>query len=322
MQDQSWSTVEPTLPEPLIDSLQAWVAARSGGAEMTGFSCAQHSNDVAELTFNHGRSLMVKRGRYDWVAERFANSRAAAGVLREEAGLEAPKPLDLPADIDDRPLEVYWRIERPTLAQVWGTLGEAGRTSALRSWGVMLRRTHSVGLDGWGPLSGGARYPTLEAYLDADVHGRLVPAVYGEWPEAGGAVEALGRAVARVSASVAGRAPVLAHGDVHMGNILCVLEGDAARCVGLLDLEDVTSGVAESDLAIAEVLHGPHFNQPLEAGWERPVLDGYGTRPDPYALRFFRGLHLANLGFFSALVGDVEHAADVLTALDREVSRL
>ena len=321
MQQESWSPVEPTLPEPLIDSLQEWVASRDG-AEMTGVSFAQHSNDVAELAFDDGRSLMVKRGRYDWVAGRFANSRAAAGVLRDEAGLEAPDPLDLPAGIDERPLEVYWRIDLPTLAQIWSTLGGAARTGALRSWGVMLARVHSVELEGWGPLSGAGRHASLEAFLRSDLDGRLLPAVYGEWLDAGPAVEALARAVPRLCAAAVGRTPVLVHGDVHMGNILCERVGDGARCVGVLDLEAAGTGLAESDLAIAEVLHGPLFNQPLPSGWEQPVLAGYGDRPDPYAIRFFRAFHLANLGFFSALVGDVEHAADVLAALEREVSDL
>lgn len=321
MQHETWGPVEPSLPEPLIDSLQEWVASRDG-AEMTGVSYAQHSNDVAELMFDDGRSLMVKRGRYNWVSGRFANSRAAAGVLRDEVGLKAPDPLDLPAGIDDAPLEVYWRIELPTLAQIWPSLNGKERSRALRSWGVMLRRVHSTDLEGWGPLSGAGRQATLEAFLRVDVDGRLMPAVYGQWPDAGAAVEALARAGPRLAASAEGRTPVLVHGDVHMGNILCEPAGDGPRCVGLLDLEAATTGLAESDIAIAEVLHGPLFNQPLARGWEQHVLEGYGERPDPYAVRFFRGFHLANLGFFSALVGDVEHAAEVLTALEREVAEL
>lgn len=314
--------IEPSLPGELIDTLTDWVARHEDGARMLDVSFAQHSNDVAEIRFDHGRTLMVKRGRYDWVAGRFANARAASDVLREEAGLEAPEPLDIPPEIDERPLEVYWRIDVPTLAQLWPSLDESERAHALRTWGAMLRRVHAIRLSGWGPLSGGQRHPSLRRYLEADVHHRLMPAVYGEWPEAGGAVEALARAIPRVVGRAAGRWPVLVHGDVHMGNILCDPEGDAPSCVGLLDLEAATTGLPESDVAIAEVLHGPFFNQALPAGWDRPVLEGYGQPLNPYVLRFFRAFHLANLGFFSALVGDAEHAVEVGRALTAEVERL
>lgn len=314
--------IEASLPRPLIDTLRDWVATREDGAKMLDVSFAQHSNDVAELRFDHGRTLMVKRGRYDWVADRFANARAASDVLREEAGLEAPEPLDVPPDIDERPLEVYWRIDVPTLAQLWPSLGDRERTHALRTWGRMLRRVHAIRLTGWGPLSGGERHPSLRRYLESDVHHRLIPAVHGEWPAAGDAVEMLARAVPRIVGRVAGRWPVLVHGDVHMGNILCDPEGGLPRCVGLLDLEAATTGLPESDIAIAEVLHGPHFNQSLPAGWDRPLLEGYGAPLNPYVLRFFRAFHLANLGFFSALVGDVEHAEEVRGALEAEVDGL
>lgn len=319
MHEENTALVDGSLPAPLIDSLRELIAERTDGAEMIDLSFAQHSNDVAELRFDHGRTLMVKRGRYDWVAARFANARAASGVLRREAGIEAPAPLDLPDQLDEKPIEAYWRIEVPTLAQLWPDLGDRDRVQALESWGAMLRRVHAVRMQGWGPVAGGQKHPSLRRYLESDVHHRLLPAVHGEWPEAVAAVEAIARAVPRVAGRTAGRRPVLVHGDVHMGNILCDPAGGSPRCVGLLDLEAANTGLPENDLAIAEVLHGPLFNQALPEGWDGPVLEGYGAALNAYALQFYRAFHLANLGFFSALVGDVEHAAEVLAGLEAEV---
>src|SRR5690606_19739907 len=72
-----------------------------------------------------------------------------------------------------------------------------------------------------------------------------------------------------------------------------------------------------SDAASLDVLHGPHF----ERRWRDEGWEGYEPPLDPRALVFFRGPHLANLGFHSALAGHHEHAALVGSALEREVQR-
>lgn len=310
------------LPNPLIASLQGWIEAEAGGAEVTDVSFAQHSNDVAELRLDDGRRLMVKRGRFDWVGPRFENSRAASRLIRGEAGLAAPEPLELPEEIDDRPLEAYWRIELPTLRQAWPDLSNPEREQALVSWGEMLTRMHTVRLSRWGAIRGGPVHRSFEAYMEADLRTRLIPAVWGEWPEASAPVEELARAVTVLASRLRDRSPVMVHGDVHMGNILYDPDPDGAGCVGVIDLESASGGVAESDLAIAQVLHGPLFEQPLPAGFIGTVVESYGSRPDPFAMAFFRTYHIANLGFFSALVGDTEHASEVLGLLEAELGRL
>lgn len=315
-------TTDRTLPDPLVASLQGWVESEADGAEVTHVSFAQHSNDVAELRLDDGRRLMVKRGRFDWVAPRFENSRAASRLIRAEAGLAAPEPLDVPEEIDERPLEVYWRIELPTLSQAWPGLAPAARERALASCGEMLSRIHQVPLDRWGAIRGGHTDSTFLGYMGADLHDRLLPALWGEWSEAAAAVEELAGALPALASRLRDRTPVMVHGDVHMGNILYDPRLGSGECVGILDLESTAGGIAESDLAIAEVLHGPLFEQTLHEGWFQTVLESYGRPPDPFALAFFRTCHLANLGFFSVLVGDAEHASGVLRLLEAELERL
>lgn len=322
MLETPFTPTDPLLPEPLVESLQEWVEAQPGGAGVAGVSFAQHSNDVAELRLDDGRRMMVKRGRYDWAADRFDNSRAASAVLRHRVGLAVPEPLDVPDEMDDHPLEVYWRIELPTLSQVWPELDDHARTRALLSWGAMLRRMHSVQLAAWGPLRGGRRHETMDRYVGHDLYDRLIPAAWGEWRDAVPALEEHARHLPAVAERTRGREPAMAHGDVHMGNVLCRMDGRRPDCVGLLDLESAVALVPESDLAIAEVLHGPHFEQPIGGDWFEALLEGYGAAPDPLVMGFFRAYHLANLGFFSTLVGDAEHAALVLEALEQEVRNL
>lgn len=68
--------------------------------------------------------------------------------------------------------------------------------------------------------------------------------------------------------------------------------------------------------------HGPLFCHPLPEGWARWLREGYGSEPEPFALAFYRAYHLANLGYYSALVGHGEHAREVARALDAEVRAL
>lgn len=309
------------LPDPLLESI-AERACRTRDAEVCSVSVAEHSNDVAEIRFDDGRALMVKRGRFHWAAARFANSRAASKLLRQRAAIAVPEPLDFAEGLDERPLEIYWRIDLPTLSEGWGELSPRGRDRALRSWGRLVRRVHRIPMPGWGTLSGGTRFPSLKRYLLADLGERLLPAVRSEWPSGEESVQTLLEATPEIAPRAEERGPVLVHNDLHMQNVLCEPDADGVRCVGLLDLEAAIAGAPESDIAIASVLHGPHFEQWLRGDWLDRLLEGYDEPLDPVLLRFFRAYHLANLGFFSGLVGDVEHGEKVAEATAREVDLL
>lgn len=309
------------LSDRLIRSLLHVVHEETGGAapSSTVFR-GEHSNDVAELRFSNGRTLMVKRGRYEWAGPRFAASRLAAGLLKQKAGIVAPAPLGIPGEMTaEGPIEAYWRIELPTLQELWATLTEGHRREVLRSWGRLVRRVHRIKLAGHGPLpKARTEAVPLQEFLHTDLADRLLPATTHHWADACGVVECLLRVIPRV----AERAPTestLLHNDLHMGNILCEETGGTFHCVGLLDLEAAFAGPPEADLANLQVLHGPLFAQPLPGAWFQEVATGYGEDLDPLLLGFFRAYHLLNLGFYSALIGHAEHAGDVAAAAHAEV---
>ncbi|CAN5372342.1 hypothetical protein BH24GEM3_BH24GEM3_27540 [soil metagenome] len=300
----------------LVGSLLALVAKETDGTEARDVVFrGEHSNDLVEIRYADGRALMVKRGRYDWVAARFETSRVASELMRNRARITAPEPLALPADLDEQPLEAYWRIPLPTLQEVWPRLSADARAEVLRSWGELIRRVHEVKLSGHGALLGAQREPLrLTDFLEGDLAGRLRPAVIGMWPAALGILDQLIEAIPEVAARVREGEGTLIHNDLHMGNVLCSVEGDTARCVGLLDLEAALAGPPEADLANVNVMHGPHFAQPLEGSWFEQLRGGYGVEADPVVFAFFRTFHLLNLGFYSALVGHQEHAQEVADA--------
>ena len=311
------------LPERLVTALLRRVAADGPDpGEATICFHDQHSNDVAELRFADGRALMVKRGRYPWAGKRFETSRIASDLLRPR-GVIVPTPLPLPEGLDDRPVEAYWRIPLPTLQELWPGLSRREREDALRSLGSLLRRVHSVCLPEHGPLQATASTPIpLSAHLHEDLIGRLFPAVAADWPSAAGALGRLADAIPALASRLQGCEVAVVHNDLHVGNVLCEAGPDGVRCVGLLDLETAGGAPRESDLAVAQLHHGALFCQPLPDGWFRCLLEGYGTDPDPLVLSFYRAYHLANMGYYSALVGHREHAGEVARALDMEVETL
>lgn len=277
------------------------------------------SNDTLELSFGDDRVLMVKRGRHDWTRRMFRTAAAASELLRGSTDLAAPHPL--PLDLDSaEPLQAYWRIALPTLGELWPALDAAERVDALRSLGRLLRRTHQVRATGWGDLlepRRGAR--GLQDYLNHDLGGRLLPAVYAIWSDGLAPLERLIEAIPAVTGRVAPDEPVLSHSDVHIQNVVCRRTDGAVRCVGLLDLDNARALPPEADVASFQVLHGPLFNQRLEENELDAMLDGYGDPLDPLILGFFRAAHLCNLGFHSALVGDDLHAGWVAHAFHAEV---
>ena len=284
-----------------------------------------HSNEVLQLHMQDGRSLMLKRGRYDWARDRFAASSTASELLKRQGGIVVPDPLPLPEDVHDRPVQAYWHIPLPTLEELWPRLSAAGRNRALESWGRLIARVHEVEMDGWGGLAPNTpERGHLRSFLEWDLGDRLLPACRGTWAGAVPSIEMLLSFIPVVTERQDQRPPTLAHNDLHMGNVLCEIGSDGAdvECVGLIDLEAAIAAPPECDLASLEVLHGPFFEQHVSPRQRAAVWAGYDRPLDPWTVNFFRGLHLANTGFHSALVGHDEHADLVAQALQRTVERL
>jgi aminoglycoside phosphotransferase (APT) family kinase protein len=310
------------LPPELLESLLFSVAPEYTPDRGDITYRDQHSNDFAEIRIREGRSLIVKRARFAWAEPRFTASRIASTLIREATGVEVPAPLPLPAGLGDRAMEVYWRIETPTLQEVWSALDSRARAQALHSWGELTARLHSVQLEGWGPLGDPAtQNRTLGEFLEQELRDRLLPAVTGEWAGAVWIVERLLAEVPEVVQRTEGRSR-LVHNDLHMGNVLCAQDDLGIRCVGLIDLETAVAAPPEADLAAMEVHHGPLFEQLIPGHWVPTVMEGYRQPLDQRVVNFYRALHLVNMGFYSAMIGHEWHAERVAEAAAMEVGRL
>jgi hypothetical protein len=309
--------MQPDLIQPDGSEIPAeLVSALLRGAEGRAPSFAlenhgQFSNDLAVARLDDGRRLMVKRGRYEWSAGRFHTARRAGRLLRD-AGVTAPSSLDLPSGLEAHALDAYWRIELPTLAELWPVLDANERRTAMRSLGELVRRVHSAPVRGHGGLGGGGAVSISQA-LAGDLGGRLMPAVQAVWPDGVPLVDVLLGTIPEVVR----RAPddgVLLHGDLHIGNVLCERGAGTVRCVGLLDLECAHAGPRESDLARLAVLHTDLFHMGIEGPWLHQVLEGYADPLDPELVAYYSVYHLVQLGFHSAWVGHDVHAASVADA--------
>jgi aminoglycoside phosphotransferase (APT) family kinase protein len=256
----------------------------------------------------NGRTLMVKRARSSAAAGGFAAAREASRMLRARGEVVAPEYVRARDDAWDAPVLAYWKIERPTLAEVWEELEPGPRAAAMRSWGALAARVHHVRLSGYGALVGGGRAPTLEGDLSRALGVEMRATVAREWPGGSAALDAILTAIpALASRTTRGRA-VLVHNDLHMENILCEQDRAGVRCVGVLDLEAAVSGPPEADLARPLVLYGPIFGA-LPRVLTAELLAGYGARLDPVTLDFYRALHLLNIGLHCARRGLDDFAA-------------
>jgi aminoglycoside phosphotransferase (APT) family kinase protein len=283
-----------------------------------------HSNDIFELDFDDGRTLLLKRARHDWARESFMTSEQAGALLAESSDIVAPRPLPLAGDIADAPVQAYWRIPLPTLAQLWPSLADGQRVSALRSLGALLRRLHDIDAPHYGPLRGadGAAAHDLAGALTGDLQRRLLPAVHAHWSTGAWLLEWLIDRIAWADAMRGPAAASMVHNDLHLGNVLCRVAGDTVTCVGFLDLDGVAGSAPECDIAGFGVLHGPLFEQELDLRWHAEVAHGYGDGADPRMIAFFRCAHLANQGFSSGLLGHDEHAERIRQALHVELDAL
>lgn len=280
----------------------------------------EHSNLMAEVHLAPEQVLIVKEPKHypESAAERFRTCRYAAPLL-EEAGVLAPRYLDLPDRPEERPMLAYWRIPLRTMREVWPDLSDRQKTPVLRGYGALIARVHSVRPDGWGALLPGSGTSTLREFLVADLDWRLRPAVAGEW---GAGLETLDRLIAAIPGVAEigeARGPVLNHNDLHMSNVLCDATERVPRCVGLLDLEAAVSMPPELDFARLMVYHGPLFGQPLLGPWFERIWEGYGQPLHPSLLAFFKAYHLLNIGFHMAVNGNGAHATQTLAAAREEL---
>jgi aminoglycoside phosphotransferase (APT) family kinase protein len=285
--------------------------------------CTEHSNHMAEVQLQPDRVLIVKEPRHylESAGARFRTCRRAA-LLLADAGVTAPRYLPLPGIPDERPMLAYWKIPLRTLREIWPDLSDRQKTPLLRGYGKLIGRLHSIRMSGWGSIDPEESSPSLDAFLQSDLGGRLRPALSVEWPAALPALDALIDAIpAAVEASGDGGG-VLNHNDLHMSNILCE-EGEAGvDCAGVLDLEAAVSMPPELDFARLLVYHGPLFGQPLDGCWFQRIWEGYGKPLDPGQLAFFKTYHLLNIGFHMAINGNGAHATQTLDAANEELGAL
>jgi aminoglycoside phosphotransferase (APT) family kinase protein len=323
---RDWSVpMQPDLIQPdgseISPELVSAVLRGALGVPTPSFTLENHgqySNDLAVAQLDDGRRLVVKRGRYDWSAGRFRTARIAGRVLRD-AGIAVPCPLDLPPGVAQPALDAYWRIEAPTLAELWPRLSARERHSAMRSLGALVRRVHSAPVRGHGALGGSET--SLSRALAGDLGVRLMPAVQAAWPDGVPLVDALLRAIPEVVRR-APRDGVLLHGDLHTGNVLCEHTPGTVRCLGLLDLESAHAGPPESDLARLAVMHTDLFHMEIEGPWLRWLLEGYEDPVEPDLVAFYSVYHLVQLGFYSAWLGHDVHAASVADAARAAVAAI
>jgi hypothetical protein len=199
---------------------------------------------------------------------------------------------------------------------------EAERADVLKSWGDLARSAHSVTFHGFGPLpDAGEPRESLSEFVHAEVEDRLRPAVAAIWPAGMQALDPLCEAVDAVASAVGDTIPSLLHHDMHMGNVLVRREEGRYRCVGFIDLESVQAGPPEADIANATVQHDPLFAQEEpHPAFAEYFSEGYGRPPDPLPLGFYETYHLINFGFYSALIGNGEHARLVAEAADESAA--
>lgn len=275
------------------------------------------NNNVTEVRFGDGRSLIVKRAPHAWSARRFRAAKTAAYLLRQR-GVEAPEHLPVPEKVGEQPVMTYWRIPLPTLNEVWPTLGGDERSITIESWGALLETAHRVTFDQFGSLPGtGKSHETPGDFLRADLEDRLRPAMKTIWPDGMKALDALSDAVDKIDDAVAGAIPSLLHQDMHMGNVLVRRENGRYRCAGFIDLESAQTGPREADIASALVQHGVLFglDEPHQ-DFLRDLTIGYGRPLHPFLLRYYEIYHLVNYGFYSAMTGAERHAEDVARAAE------
>lgn len=275
------------------------------------FSPSGFSNNIIRLTFEDGRKMIIKQSPYDWAQPRFESSRKVSQLIRQQSSIIAPQHLEVPEEVTENPTIAYWYLPFPTLEELWPELSFEQRKKASQSLGRMLREMHQIKVSSYGPLHENCSYRSAFSFMHNDLQNRLKPAIAEEWPEALPVISQLTKSAQDLSDM--NQDLILVHNDIHLGNILCESHDGEVQCVGLLDLEEAGGGIWEADLASAITLHHPlFFRNKVNGRWLKEfgqfIAEGYDKKPNQELLLFFRIYHLINLGFFSAISEDYEHA--------------
>ncbi|HLT35929.1 MAG TPA: aminoglycoside phosphotransferase family protein [Enhygromyxa sp.] len=304
-----------------VEAVVSRLGDRLGGATPTAIELREeHSNLVAEVELDIGRTLIIKQARYPEMAARFETSRTAARLLRQRTRVVVPEYLDVPGPNSTL---AYWRIPLPTLEELWPGLREQALRHTLRTLGGLIRRIQQVRLPGHGALLEVERARSATEFLLFDLRQRLRPAAAGHWRAALPTIDELVDRTRGMQARVDDREAVLVHNDLFAPNILCeqMRDGEVV-CVGAIDFEDAFAGPPEAEFAKIEVLHGPLFGRPQTEQLMREIVTGHGGPLDPLVMAYFRAFHLLNMGFHAAATGHDGHAAEVLDACWRELHAL
>lgn len=295
-----------------------WLKATVGGereVEITDtFAPSGFSNKIVRLTFDDGQKVIIKQSQYDWATPRFHSAKRASELLRQQSLIKAPEHISIPKEVVDTPTLVYRYLPFPTLKELWPKLSFSQRKQASKNLGRMLRKMHQINVRGYGLLDEEHSYSTVSSFMYSDLRDRLKSAIAAKWPDVLPLVNRLMDMAKNLPDK--NKEASLVHNDMHLGNILCEIEDNKIECIGLIDLEEASGGRWESDLASAITLHHPLFFSGEKNGrwlkeFGRFITEGYGQKPDQHFLRFFRAYHLINLGFFSAMNGEDEHASRV-----------
>lgn len=292
-----------------------WLESTIGGEKRINitdsFSPNGFSNNLVRFTFEDGRKIIIKQSQYDWARPRFNSARNASKLIRRKSSVIAPKHITIPDEVVEYPTMAYWYLPYPTLKELWPQLSPSQRKQASKSLGHILRQVHQITVGEYGLLHEERSYESASDFMFSELHDRLKPSIAAYWPEILPMVDRLITIAKNLPDNENNAA--LVHNDMHLGNIVCKIQDDKIQCIGLLDLEEATGGIWESDIASAMTLHHPlFFSSTLQGNrleeFGQSITEGYEKEPDPKLLRFFRIYHLVNLGYFSAMNDDRHHA--------------
>lgn len=300
---------------PFSSDFIHWLKSTIGGEKKINitdiFSPKGFSNNLVRLTFDDGRKLVIKQSQYDWAQPRFDCACNASQLVSQQSAIVTPRHINIPKEVVDYPTMAYWYLPYPTLKELWPELSLEQKKQASKSLGSMLRKMHQIEVSNYGLLQKEHSYRSLSSFMLSELRERLKPAIAAKWPD----VLPMVNRLIKIAENLPDREnnANLVHNDMHLGNILCNENNGEIKCVGLIDWEEAGGGRWEADLASAMTLHHPlFFSSKLKGNrlenFGQCIAEGYGKKPDSKLLRFFRLYHLIDLGFFSAMNEDYQHA--------------